>query len=461
MMLRRLYAVSPEFIKKTLRFVRSSFMPFPYDRGFEFARVYKKLMESQWYTREKLKEMQLLRLKDLLEHAYVNVPYYKRIFDDRGLKPSDIQSLEDLTKLPILTKDTVRQHFNELVARNADNFCPQLSHTTGSTQEPISYYLDRRLRIMTSACVQRHWSWCGVNPNELIVVLRGTLIDEFGERKKLLWRLLGNELHLSTFEMSDEVMAEYIKLLFTYRPSLIRGYPSSLEILARFALENRLSMPNPRAIHTSSEVILPEQRKCIEMAFGAPLFDWYGHGESTVNAGECDHHKGLHVGLEYGYTEFIKTPETQNMDGVYNIVSTSLWNYSMPLIRYDTEDLALLGSEECTCGRGLPLIKAIIGRRADIIEGVNGVKVGPSSFVHFWKYRIAEYLHGVNYIQIVQTAKDFIVIRLVGKKSLANEKIIVEQVRQLLGNMRIEFEYLSEVPTGQKWRFTVSEITSR
>ena len=119
-------------------------------------------------------------------------------------------------------------------------------------------------------------------------------------------------------------MTMYVMKLNEIKPALMRGYPASLEILAQFIKENKLNVHSPKAIHTSSEVVLPEQREVIEEAFGAPLFDWYGHRESTICAGECEYHKGLHLNLEFGYTEFVKTKETEKMKDVYNIVSTSL-----------------------------------------------------------------------------------------------------------------------------------------
>jgi len=415
-------------------------------------------MESQWYTRERLQMMQFNKLKMLLQHAYQNVPYYTKVFHERGLTPDDIQCIDDLSKLPILTKDDVRKHFNDLIARNSQVFNPRVAHTSGSTGEPLTYYIDRHLSIMISACVWRHWRWCGIEPRNLIAVFRGTLIDDFGKKQVNYWILNGNQLHFSTFQMNEEVMTKYVQVLKKWRPVLIRGYPSSLEILAQFIIEQGFDVPSPKAIHTSSETVSLSQRELIETAFNAPLFDWYSHGESTVNAGECDRHEGLHLGLEFGLTEFVKTLETENMDNIYNVVSTSLHNYSMPFIRYDTEDLARLGNEECSCGRGLPLISEIIGRKGDIIKGINGVKVSPSSFVHFWKFRVAEHLSNIQYVQIVQKAEDGILVRLVGDKNSENERLIIEQIRLLLGHMRIEFEYLTEIPTGQKWRFTVSEL---
>ena len=415
-------------------------------------------MKTQWLPPEELEELQNKRLQIIIKHAYENVPYYRRIFDERGLKPEDIQTKEDLKLLPVLTKDDVRKHFNELTAKNFRKFRPTLNHTSGSTGEPLSYYIDRDLSTLIQATVWRHWSWCGIKHGEPIAVFRGTLIDEFGKKRQCYYKVEGNQIHFSTFEMDEKIMTEYVKKLNEIKPALIRGYPASLEILARFIKEKNLNVHSPKAIHTSSEVVLPEQRKIIENAFGAPLFDWYGHGESTICAGDCEYHKGLHLNLDFGYTEFIKTKETEKMKDVYNIISTSLWNFSMPLIRYNTEDLALLDNSKCLCGRGLPLIKKIIGRQADIIVGINGVQVSPSSFVHFWKYKVANKLLGILYAQIVQEEKDLIRVKLVGSKRKENEQLIRKQLNMLLGDMKIEFGYIPNIPTGQKWRFTVSKI---
>ena len=456
--LRSVYNISPEFVKKVYRKLKSKVVPFPYIMGKEFAQTYNELMESQWYSKEQLEELQLKKLEAIIKHAYENVPYYRKIFDERGLKPKDIQNFGDLKKLPILTKGDVRNNFRDIISRNYMEFNPTLNHTSGSTGEPLSYYIDDYLSTLISACVQRHWRWCGIEPKDLIAVFRGTLIDEFGKERSSYWKLKGDQLHFSTFEMTDEVMTEYVEQLNKWKPALIRGYPSSLEILAQFINEQNLEVSSPKAIHTSSEMVLQEQRELIEKAFEALLFDWYGHGESTINAGECDKHEGLHLSLEFGYTEFIKTTETENMENIYNVVSTSLHNYSMPFIRYDTEDLTLLEHERCSCGRVLPLIKKIVCRRGDIIKGINGVKIGPPALVHFWKYKVAENLSNISYAQIVQKAESVIQVRLAGEKVQKNEEVITKQLRLLLGDIQVKYEYLPQIPSGQKWRFTVSEI---
>ena len=458
-MTRAVFEKGPEAIKNIGRWVRNNVIPFPHGYGSRSAKFYQWLMKTQWVSPEELEEIQNERLMIIVKHAYENVPYYHRIFDENDLKPRDIQSKEDLKLLPILTKVDVRKYSNELTAAGFRRYEPAMSHTSGSTGQPLNYYVDKILSELIRATVWRHHGWCGIKHGEPIAVFRGTLIDEFGRKQGSLYKTVGNEVHFSTFEMNEKTMSEYVRKLNRIKPALIQGYPASLQILAQFMTESGLKIcPPPKAMHTSSEVVLPWQREIIEKAFGAPLFDWYGHGESTVCAGECEHHTGLHLNLEFGCTEFIETKETEGKKIGYNIVSTSLWNFSMPFIRYDTEDLALLGNPKCRCGRGLPLLERIIGRQADIIKGVNGVKISPSSFVHFWKYRVAKKLFGIKYTQIVQEEEDSLLIKMVGRRQKESEEVIRKQLNMLLGDVRIEFEYLSRIPTGQKWRFTVSEV---
>lgn len=155
-LLQKIYYNNPNFIKKVIKNTWTKFVPFPYVYGLEFADFYRFLMKSQWWPKEKLEEFQNQRLRKIIEHAYDNVPYYRKIFDVRGLRPKDIQCKEDLRKLPILTKEDLRKNFNELMAKDFEKFKPILSHTSGSTGIPMKYYLDKNNFIWENAFVCRH-----------------------------------------------------------------------------------------------------------------------------------------------------------------------------------------------------------------------------------------------------------------------------------------------------------------
>mgnify|MGYP006280834611 CR=1 FL=1 len=458
---RKLWRRTPVGLRMLLGEAWRFVVPFPYSRGLAFARCYSAVMDSEWHAEGALEEVQLACLRDLLDHAYAHVPYYHNLFDSLNLKPCDITCVEHLARLPVLTKNDVRERYLELQADNAKEFYPRVCHTSGSTGEPLEYMLDRRTRLLNDALVQRHFRWCGVGPNDRIAVFRGTLIDQFNAKLRKHWRRVGREMHFSTFDMNAGVMHSYIDILNDFQPVLIRGYPSSLQILSEFITSSRLrpKLRALKAVHTSSETVTKSQRDLIENALGVPLFDWYGHGESTVSAGECEEHKGLHVNSEFGLVELVETDVTTTGGAqLHELVTTSLHNYSMPLIRYQTEDLAEARGRVCPCGRGHRVLDRIIGRRADVIVGVNGVHMAPSSFVHYWKYQVADNLLGVVYTQIVQTHPDRLLVRLVATTSRDNERVIRNKITQVLGDMDTRFEYLRSIPSGQKWRFTVSNL---
>ncbi|MEM3658731.1 MAG: hypothetical protein QXQ66_10020, partial [Candidatus Hadarchaeum sp.] len=129
-------------------------------------------METQWYSRQQLEELQLERLKAIIKHAYENVPYYRRIFDERNLKPYDIKSKNDLAKLPLLTRRDLVENSELLKSRDFSRYCPTPSFTSGSTGEPVTVWLSRETRTMVNACVWRHWSWFGFRFGDKMAMLR-------------------------------------------------------------------------------------------------------------------------------------------------------------------------------------------------------------------------------------------------------------------------------------------------
>ncbi len=208
----------------------------------EFEGYYRWLLETQWWTKEQLKSLQVCRLQALLAHAYENVPYYRRRFDEIRLKPVDIRTLDDLQKLPLLTKEDVRQNLADLMARNIDR--EKLVHETtgGSTGMPLSLYQDKKSDIREAAFTLRQWKWAGYHRRDRTVRLRGLLPAKEGQRA---WDYLPleNRVELLGLDMNESHLQEYVNVLKEFRPKFIYSYPSSLEILAQFMKrsETRLS----------------------------------------------------------------------------------------------------------------------------------------------------------------------------------------------------------------------------
>ena len=235
MNLRKIYNSSPPFIQNIGRRVYPHFKK-PIWKNPEFLKWYNFLQESQWWSKEKLEKYQIQQLSKLLNHAYENVPYYRRVFDKRSLKPKDIKNFDDLKKLPYLTKDDVRKNLKDLIARNILKEDMKYVTTGGTSGEPLGFYIERKTNIIRMAFEWREWNWMGYKFGDRCIVLRGNVVKRKENGKPNWWEYdkENNYLILSTYDMTDENLPKYIKKIEAFKPRIIRAYPSAIDILAKF-----------------------------------------------------------------------------------------------------------------------------------------------------------------------------------------------------------------------------------
>lgn len=450
--LRSLYYKSPVFTRNFIRKVYFK-IPYPYIYGIKFPKYYKWLIKTQWLPTEELEELQNEKLRTIIRHAYENVPYYRRIFDDRGLKPEDLQTKEDLKLLPTLTKDDVRTHFNELIARDFKKYKPILRHTSGSTGVPLKYYLDKNNLILESAFVARHWAWMGYSPTEKQAVLRGALPNS-----KECFLINGNNLILSSFLLNFKTLDKYIDRIVEFRPELIRGYPSSLQFFVRLLKEKNVYSIQPKAIQTSSETLFLQMRDEIEDVFKCKIYDLYGNGEHVSMISECSE-GGFHINPEYGVIEFLNEKENNAKHGeLAEMVCTGLNNFSMPLIRYKIGDNAIPTNKKCSCGRGLPLVESLEGRIDDMIITPDGRMIPPSGMTLAF-----EFSGNIKQCQLVQNKKEELIINIVKSDKYGDKdhKFMLNEVRKRIGNeMKVTVNFVDVIPRTKagKLRFAMSDV---
>ena len=378
-MLKSIYNISPHFIKSISRKLYSKFRK-PIWKNPEFLKLYNFLQESQWWSKEKLEEYQMRQLEKLLKHAYENVPYYRRVFDERRLKPKDIQDFDDFKKLPYLTKDDVRKNLKDLIARNIPKKDMQYVTTGGTSGKPLGFYIEKRTNLIRMAFEWREWNWMSYNFGDRCIVLRGNVVKRKENGNPTWWEYDkdNNYLILSTYDMTEGNLLKYLKKIEEFKPKIIRAYPSAIDILARFIKENGLivnTKGNIKAISTSSENLYPAQKKLIVEVFNCPVFDKYGNNEQVTILGECEKHEGYHDFMEYSYTEILdKENKPLTKEGeIGEIVSTAFTNYAVPFIRYKTEDLVEYSTHSCSCGRQLPLTRRIYGRLQEFFVSETGI----------------------------------------------------------------------------------------
>jgi len=430
---------------------------------FKFSRV---LSKTQWLPRQEINRLQIKNLHILLKHAYETVPYYRKLFRERNLSPSDIKNIDDLVKIPPLTKADIRNNFEDLISRGF-----QKSHLilgrSGGTGDQITFYTTKEDLSWTFAAEYRAYGWAGYRLGDRCFLLWGSIIDETSHNNivRRFTSILNRKLVLNTYNFSHEAINKSAYLLNKFRPKIIRGYASSVYMLARYLLENHVDYVQPRAVITSAETLLDYMRKTIEEAFGCSTFDFYGSREIGSLAAECEEHSGYHISAENVVLEFIRENEHVSAGETGVIFVTNLRNFGMPLIRYNIGDVGRPSDEVCGCGRGLPLMSSIEGRISQFMA-VYDKRLGhvvPISTAGPGVFSIALLQIPLERYQIIQESLEKVVIKAVKGKgySQAHTDFILKHLRKYLGDdITIEIEFvdlLPPLPSGKRSVF-ISKI---
>lgn len=440
----------PSFI----RFIRNNVLPFPYVYGLKFTKYYRWLSKVQWLPSQEIDEMKNERLRRLIKHAYENVQYYRKVFDERGLKPSDIQCKEDLKLLPIIRKDDIRKNLKLFMAKNYHKYGPFVNYTGGTTGKPLRFLGDKISSTVHNACVWRYRNWAGYNYGDKIIIMRYKTFESSYRRIPL--DMKGNTLYLSAFHLRRENVYDYLNIIQKFNPKAIWAFPSTLYLISRYIQKRNVKLNiDLKAIFTSSETLFKHFRESIENAFQCKIYDWYGSNEDVVTAAECPN-GNYHI-TEEGILEIVDFKGEECAIGQKGkVVGTSLWNYAMPFIRYELGDIASITTEKCTCGRGLPLLKTIEGRIDDIIITKDKRLIGRLDEAFHYSYGIKE-------SQIIQPEVGRIIVKIVKDENFSDKdiQILDYELRRRLGtDMNIEYEFVDEIPRTRsgKFKFVISEI---
>lgn len=420
----------------------------------------RRLEKTQWFSTQKLLDLQWEELKKLIDHAYTNVPYWKKIFDHLGLKPTDIQNLEDFQALPFMTKDNIRSHKKEMIANNYRGKTWTKS-TGGSTGVPLELDYTPESYDWRLATTKRGYGWAGCEDGVKQAYVWGTDIKEPSKlikiKRKLHYSVLRHRYY-NCFNFTEEKMTEALKDLNRFKPKVILGYTNPLYNFAKFVGHKRIRI-HPKAIITGAEKLYEFQRKELIKIFGCPVFNTYGSREFMLIAAECEKHHGLHISMENLLVEIIKedgTPAKDNEMG--EIVVTDLHNYGMPFIRYKIGDLGIMTSAPCPCGRGLMLLEDVVGRNLDMLKTPDGRFVPGEFFPHLMKE-----FKGVKQFQVVQDKINELTIKIIKTDDFKNMdfQFMEKKIQGIMGeHVKVHYEFVDDIPltkTG-KHRVTICNI---
>ncbi len=428
--------------------------------GKPFTLAFEELQQTQWFSPEKIHLYQAERLRSLVKHAYETVPFYQKRYDEHGVRPEDIKDLTDLSRLPILTREDVRTAGNTLISSRFSKRNLFHGHTSGTTGSPLSCYWDKQTCVYNNATDWRQKLWAGVKYGDGIALFLGRTIVPTAKTHPPFWQhdRIHNMLWMSSFHLSEEHLPHHLSKLRQFHPVAIEGYPSTTYILARYLKNIGQTFP-VKAVFTSSETLLPQQRTLIEESFQAPVFDFFGMAERVAFATQCAEVHEYHLNFEYAVNEIIDSNHNLVEPGQEGyLVGTSLLNFGMPFIRYKTSDITAINTERCTCGRHMPRFKGVTTKDEDIVVTPEGKLISSSVLTHPFKP-----LDAVQESQIIQEKIDFLRIKIVRGEnySEADSAHLISALQERVGSrMHIKLEFVENIPRTKsgKFRWVISKI---
>jgi len=397
-----------------------------------------KLMQSQWWPYEKLKKLQDTKVRAIVSYCYDNIPLYHEKFKNARVMPADIKTTEDLVKLPFITKEDVLKNYpTGIVASSVDISECWTSHTSGTTGKPMTMLYDTNAEDFEKATALRPNLSCGQKFFDKWAVI--TCPDHIGHKKWFQKFGLFSQEQISLFEDTKK----QIMLLEKINPDILDGYSSSLYLIAKELHGNPNKKVKPRIIYSTSEMLTAKMRNFINSVFNVETFDQFGCVEMGRTAWECPEHSGYHIDMEAVVMEFIKDNEQVESGERGEIVYTNLYNYAMPLIRYKSGDVGIPTNEKCPCGRGLPLMKILEGRKDAFFQTPDGRIFPPT----VWIILLMHY--NLEQFKVIQETMEKIKIQIVPGENFSKKDIdkIKRETNNLLGDdVVIDVELVEEIP---------------
>jgi phenylacetate-CoA ligase len=329
------------------------------------------------WDKEKLKHYQDKCFRRVVRYAYENVPFYNRVYRKVDFDPDSLRGIDDLSKLPVIEKNVFKaQNPSELVSKEYDIEHLKMVRTSGSSGTPFQFYINSAEDAWRKAIYMRANIACGQKARDRWVVLTAPhhFNDTMGIQRKL-------GIFAQTCVSLWDPAAKKIEEISSINPHILDGYSGSLVLLAKEMAHQGRSVIKPRLMFGNAEAIDLESRKFIENVFGAPYCDQYGSAEVDRASWQCLERQGYHMDVDSVVTEFVDEKRDVASAGERGeVVFTSLFNFAMPLLRYAIGDIGSSSKDSCPCGRSLPLMNIVEGRKDSILSLPGGRTVSPMIF---------------------------------------------------------------------------------
>lgn len=405
------------------------------------------LGRTQWLPREELQQLQVRRLRRLLQHAYEHVGYYREFFQTAGIVPEDVRTLADMAQLPVLSRQALRENlYFDLLADNHGAQRTVKLATSGASGEPVAVFADPiQLHVRWADAMRgagwtgyrfpaRHARWVRSEPAGRAQSMRARL-DALGLRQRLFRGVA----------LDDALVARYAEWVRRERPTLLAGDAETFNVVASLLAAAGKDAPGAGAVLTWGQTLTPAVRTLLEHVFGCPVFDEYGAREVGPVAHECEARRGYHVNAESCIVEVVHESRAAAEGEVGEVLITDLNGRSVPLIRYQVGDLAVATERGCPCGRGLPLVERFVGRPPAAVLGAQGRCVPGAVFADVFE----DHEHAVLRYQVVQEQRDAVTVRIIrtSRFTCETQRAIREALARVLGDgVVVALEFVEALP---------------
>lgn len=419
--------------------------------GRKFEGHLAQLLESEKFSRAEIRAYQDQQVCKLIRYAYDHVPFHRDRMQERKLTPADIRNVDDLQKLPVLTKEDVRNNRDRLLSTETRTSDLQHRYTSGTTGKALELYVNRSAIPMQWAIWWRHRMRFGVQPGGWHVNFTGKLVVPMNQSSPPYWRWNRpvRQALINMQQLIPSKIGPILRFLDEHSFELFTGYPSIIHAFVMAANQSGLRLHNPpKLIATGAENILDNQRADITEFTGSVVTDQWGMTEACANASQCRNFS-YHEDFEFGAIERVE--ESQSDDTRRGrLLCTGFTTPEFPLIRYDVGDIGVWHAEQtCSCGLESPFLKGILGRADDYVLTPEGTRIMRFDYI---------FKHAPNVLecQVVQQRAGEITLRLVRRYgyNTADELTLREEVSKWISpTLRVHFDYVSEIPREANGKF--------
>lgn len=423
------------------------------------------LQQTQWRSLDELLALQAADLRRLLRHAFENVPFYRKRFEAAGVGPDDIRSPDELTKLPIVTRDQARDGIEERSATAGAQVDIRKS-TSGTLGKPLVFGYDLPSEYWRQAMKLRGYGWAGYYPGQRSLHYWGAGAPSTSRAKRTKIsadRFIKREHYVDCGTRGPTELERVATLIERIRPGVILCYSQAGADLARYVNEHKRRKWPTIPVLCGAERLLPADRKAMEEAFGPAVFETYGSREVMLIATECAAHDGLHVSMENLVVEIVVRsdngvgPRRADPGEVGEVVVTDLHNFGMPFIRYATGDLAVAAAEGvCACGRALSKLKNVEGRVTETLLDGEGRRVNGLVF----NVVIAHLAHAIRQFQVCQHKDRSVTLRVVPTATFdaAIEETLRATWQKYLPGVAVTIQRVDDIPISKSGKRQVVTV---